>query len=255
MLRRLMLTIALFASPLFAASQQVQPWLGVELDPAKQKEGILVKRVINGTPAERAGIKDGDVLKKIDKDAIINREGLMKTLRDKGVGTTVKVQLLRQGKDETKDLKLEMLPDMLDLAKANLVKKPELPFDLVNIQDKKAVKTSDFKGKAHILEFWATWCPACRAAAPRVNAWAKAHPEIPVIGISDEDTETIKGFVQKEKLTYLMTHDPDAKAQNAYGMGSIPAFILIDKQGEVVDLIVGGGDYLDALLKKAESLK
>ncbi len=255
MLRRYMLTLALIASPLFAASQQVQPWLGVELDPAKQAEGILVKRVINGTPAERAGLKDGDVLKKIDKESIVSREGLMKTLRDKGVGTTVKVHILRQGKDESKDLKLEMLPDMLDLAKANLVGKPELPFDLVNINDKKPVKTADFKGKAHILEFWATWCPACRASAPRINEWAKAHPQIPVIGISDEDPELIKSFAKREKLSYLMTHDPEAKAQNAYGMGSIPAFILIDKKGEVVDLTVGGGDYLEALLKKAESLK
>ena len=255
MLRLLFLMSLIFVPNLSAQVQQVQPWLGVEIDPAEQKEGILVKRVISGAPAERAGFQDGDVLIAVDKEKIKNRDGLLEVLRNKGVGTTVKIHYLRQKKASVKDLKLEIVPDMLDLAKANLLKRPALAFELQDVATKKLLTPADFQGKAYILEFWATWCPACRAAAPMINQWSKAHPNIPVIGVSDESHETILAFAKREKLSYRQTFDKEAKAQNAYGMGAVPAFILIDKKGDVVDLTVGGGDYLEALLNKAAALK
>lgn len=255
MLRLFLLMFLVLIPNLSAQVQQVQPWLGVEIDPAEQKEGILVKRVITGAPAERAGFQGGDILTGVDKEKIKNRDGLLEILRNKGVGTTVKVHYIRQKKAAVKDLKLEIVPDMLDLAKANLLKKPALAFELQDVASKKTLTPADFKGKAYILEFWATWCPACRAAAPFINQWAKAHPHIPVIGVSDESPETIIAFAKREKLSYLQTFDKEAKAQNAYGMGAVPAFILVDKKGDVVDLTVGGGDYLEALLNKAAALK
>jgi thiol-disulfide isomerase/thioredoxin len=255
MIRLLVLvsTLLLFGRTAYSG-QQIQPWLGVEIDPAPQPAGIRVKRVIPGAPAEKAGFQEGDILRSIDKVPIKTRDGLLETLRDRGVGTTVKVYFTRAKKDEVKDLKLEIIPDMLDLAKANLVHKPALPFELQNVATNKKLVNADLKGKAYILEFWATWCPACRAAAPLVNRWSKAHPQIPVIGISDEAPQTILAFAKREAIDYAQTYDEGAKAQNAYGMGSIPAFILVDKKVEVADLTVGGGVYLEALLKKAEDL-
>ena len=254
MFRRWILSLWIVAPSLYAQVKQVQPWLGVELDQAVPKEGVRIKRVIGSTPAERAGFQDGDVLTAVDKESIKSRESLMEILRNKGVGTSVKIHFLRQNKTSVKELKLEIVPDMLDLAKANLVKKPALAFELIQVEDKKPLTNADLKGQAYILEFWATWCPACRAAAPYLSQWAKKHPHIPVIGISDESPETILAFAKRERLSYRQTHDPEAKAQNAYGMGSIPAFILVDKKGDVVDLTVGGGDYLAALLAKAAAL-
>lgn len=255
MLRAFILSFFFLTQALFAEVSQVQPWLGVEIDAKVLKEGILVKRVIPGAPAERAGFQGGDVLKAIDKEKFNSRDALMAILRNKGVGTSVKVHFTRGKKEEVRDLKLEILPDMLDVAKANLLKKPAPAFALVNVETKKPVKNSDFAGKPYILEFWATWCPACRAAGPMVNQWAKAHPGIPVIGISDESPDTIQAFVKREGFSYLQTQDAEGKTQGAYAMGSIPAFILVDKKGEVVDLTVGAGDYLVEILKKAESLK
>lgn len=250
----LILLIPFFTSFAFAApAQQVQPWLGVEID-ADAKSGILVKRVIPGAPAEKAGFQAGDVIAAIDKEKVKNRDELMSVLRAKGVGSRVTVHFQRKGKAETKELKLEMLPDMLDLAKAQLLGKPAPAFELPSIKDKSVIKNADLKGKVYILEFWATWCPACRAAAPYINQWTKAHSDIPVIGVSDEEPSVIQAFVTREKLSYMQTQDKDNKVQSAYGMGSIPAFILVDKNGVVNDLTVGVGEYLEALLNKAEKL-
>lgn len=255
MLRALIFSLLFFVTSALAEVRQVQPWLGVEIDPKVLKEGILVKRVITGAPAERAGFKDGDILKAIDKEKFNSRDALMSILRNRGVGSSVKVHFTRGGKNEVRDLKLEILPDMLDLAKANLLNRPAPAFELIDVvSTKKKVKNADFAGKPYILEFWATWCPACRAAGPYIEKWAKAHPGIPVIGISDESPEVISAYAKREGLSFVQTHDAEGKVQGAYGMGSIPAFILVGRDGKVVDLTVGGGEYLEQLFKKAEKL-
>lgn len=240
--------------PLLAAPpQQAQPWLGIEVDPSTA-QGVKAKRVIKDTPAQRAGLVDGDVITAVDKEKVNSREELMAVLRAKGVGSKVTVHFIRKEKAETRELKLEVLPDMLDLAKAQLLNRPSPPFELKAVLDGKIIKSSDLKGKVHVLEFWATWCPACRAAAPYISKWAAKHADIPVIGISDEDEATIAAFAKREKLGYTFVSDPGGKVQGDYGMGSIPAFILVDRKGVVKDISVGVGEYLETLLRKAETL-
>ncbi|MBC7659370.1 MAG: redoxin family protein [Chitinophagaceae bacterium] len=240
---------------LHSDKQQVQPWLGVEVD-VSISGGVGVKRVISGTPADRAGFLPGDLITAIDKEKIKSRDELMAVLRDKGVGSKVAVHLTRKGKSETKELKLEMVPNLLDLAKAQLLNKPAPAFELTELGSggKRTIKNADMKGKVFILEFWATWCPACRAASPFINEWSKAHKDIPVIGISDEEDALVSAFVAHEKISYTQTLDHEGKVQGAFGMGSIPAFILIDRSGQVNDLTVGVGEYLETLLNKADAL-
>lgn len=241
--------LSLSAAPV----QQVQPWLGIEVDPSIP-EGVKAKRVIKGTPAERAGLTDGDMITAIDSEKVKTRDELMAVLRAKGVGTKVTVHFLRKEKEEKRELKLEIVPDMLDLAKAQLLGKPAPAFSLKAVSDGKPIKSTDLKGKVYILEFWATWCPACRAAAPYISKWSDAHKGIPVIGISDEEPEAIARFVKQENLHYSFVSDPEGKTQGDYAMGSIPAFILIDRKGIVKDISVGVGEYLDTFLKEAERL-
>jgi thiol-disulfide isomerase/thioredoxin len=236
-----------------APLQQVQPWLGIEVD-ATVPGGVKAKRVIKSTPAERAGLQDGDLITSIDAEKVKSREELMAVLRAKGVGTKVLVNFLRKEKAEKRELKLEILPDMLDLAKAQLIDKPSPAFEVKAIQGGKAIKRADLLGKVYILEFWATWCPACRAAAPFISKWAAAHPSIPVIGISDEEASVIEAFVKREKLGYQFATDPSGKIQGDFAMGSIPAFILIDKKGFVKDISVGVGEYLETFLNNADAL-
>ncbi len=235
-----------------APAQQLQPWLGVELE--AETGGITIKRVIPGAPAERVGFTAGDTITAIDAEKVKSRDELMAVLRGKGVGTKVTVHFSRKQKEESKELKLEMLPNMLDLAKAQLLNKPAPRFELASVTDKTRIRSDDLKGKIYILEFWATWCPACRAAAPFLSAWSQAHKDITVIGISDEDPAVINAFIGHEKISYAQAQDPDDRVQGAYGMASIPAFILIDRKGVVNDLTVGVGEYLETLLNKADKL-
>ena len=244
-----LLTLSAQAAPM----QQIQPWLGVAVD-EKVKDGVMIKVVLEQTPAEKAGLLGGDLITAVDEVKVKNRNELMEVLRSKGVGHSVTVLFKRQGKEEKKILKLEALPDSLDLLRRQLLDKPALAFELVDVADKKAIKNQDLLGKVIILEFWATWCPACRSAIPQLNRWAKKHKNISIIGVSDEPEETIKNFLKSEKVHYTMAMDTQGKIQSDYQISSIPAFILIDQKGVIRDLTLGAGDYLETLIQKAELL-
>jgi thiol-disulfide isomerase/thioredoxin len=241
------LTQALSAAPL----QQAQPWLGVAVD-EKGTGGVLVKSLISQAPAEKAGLQIGDLITAIDDTNVKNRDELLGVLRAKGVGNSVVVHFNRQGKDEKKTLKLEALPDRVQLMERQLLNKPVPAFSLENVADGKTNHQKDLLGKVVILEFWATWCPACRAAIPRLNQWSKAHKNISIIGITDEGTEVVKAFLQKEKMDYTVAMN---KSQTDFQVGSIPTFVLVDSKGVVRALAMGAGDYLESLLQQAERLK
>ena len=236
------------ASPM----QQIQPWLGVAID--VDPKGVLIKAVLDNTPAQRAGLHEGDCIVKIDDTPVKSRDEMLGILRSKGVGNTVVVHFLRQTKTQQLPLKLEALPDSLELVRRQVLNKPAPPFEVQNLADNKIMKSQDFKGKVVILEFWATWCPACRAAMPQLNQWAKLHPEAVVIGISDEEVSVLKSFLQHEPLAYKIARDPSNKIQSNYQAASIPAFFLIDSQSQVVDVAIGGGSYLESLLQHANNL-
>jgi thiol-disulfide isomerase/thioredoxin len=244
-----------FVSTLLSAAplQQAQPWLGVAID-EKGKGGILIKSVLNKTPAEKAGLKTGDLITAIDTTAVQSREELMAVLRSKGVGNSVSVHFTRQGKAEKKTLKLEALPDRVELMQKQVLDKALLPFKVVTLAERKTISNANLMGKVSILEFWATWCPACRAAIPRINQWAPAHPGVQVIGITDEKEEVVKEFLKTEKMNYTVAIDAEQNLQTALQVGSIPTFLLVDSKGVVRQIALGGGDYLEALLKKAEQL-
>ncbi len=96
--------------------------------------------------------------------------------------------------------------------------------------------------KIYVVEFWATWCPPCRASIPHLTDIQREYKDkgVVVIGISDEDAETVKPFVEKmgDKMNYTVAIDPTRETHKAFNkidpIPGIPSAYVINKQGNVV---------------------
>jgi serine protease Do len=99
----------------------VRPWLGIsaqDLTPelaeqfqVKEKEGVLVAQIHQGTGAEKAGLVSGDIIKSVEDKAIKNANELVKEIQKKKVGQKVKLSMVRDGKPMTIEVTLSAMPD------------------------------------------------------------------------------------------------------------------------------------------------
>jgi len=116
----------------------------------------------------------------------------------------------------------------------------------------KTVKISSLRGKPVFLDFWATWCGPCRMSLPHTQELAaKNGKQISVLAISNEDKATIQSFIKSNKYSFPTYRDGNNSAGMKYGVQAIPTFVIIDKNGNLVDYIVGyDPDHVKASLKK-----
>jgi thiol-disulfide isomerase/thioredoxin len=93
----------------------------------------------------------------------------------------------------------------------------------------------NLRGKAVVLEFWATWCAPCVEQIPHWNALAERFRDRPIqfLAISSEGPETVAQFLAKRPTAGWIGLDTDGTAFKAYGIEGVPYTVLIDAKGVV----------------------
>ncbi|OGG46513.1 MAG: hypothetical protein A3F84_19715 [Candidatus Handelsmanbacteria bacterium RIFCSPLOWO2_12_FULL_64_10] len=92
------------------------------------------------------------------------------------------------------------------------------------------------RGKVVLLEFWATWCPPCRASIPHLQKLHDTYGKrgLLIISVTNEDEKTVQAFVKAHRMTFPVGIDDGDKTMTTYGIESIPTAFLIDRTGKVV---------------------
>lgn len=104
------------------------------------------------------------------------------------------------------------------------------PVALAEVKDKQVV----------VVEFWATWCPPCRTSIPHLTEMQKKFKDVIFVGVTDEESSTVKKFVAKmgDKMDYVVAIDDEGQTSKGYmqefGIDGIPHAFVVDLEGRVV---------------------
>jgi peroxiredoxin len=106
--------------------------------------------------------------------------------------------------------------------------------------DGKSVRLSSFKGERPVLlYFWATWCPYCVQAKPKLAKLREAHGEkaFEILGINvgtGDSVEKLKRFQLGHPVSWPILYDKDGMISKSFQVEGIPLFILVSKDGLMV---------------------
>lgn len=116
--------------------------------------------------------------------------------------------------------------------------------------DGSTVRLSDLRGKVVVLNFWATWCPPCRAEMPALQEAEErfAALDVLVLGVNvQEDAETLNAFLERFGLSFAVVQDLTGRVTtDAYRVNSLPSTFFIGMDG-VVKVVRRGPLTIEAI--------
>ncbi|MGJ7921153.1 peroxiredoxin family protein [Neobacillus sp. LXY-4] len=101
-------------------------------------------------------------------------------------------------------------------------------------------KLSDYKGKKVMLNFWATWCPPCKAEMPEMQKFYEANKDnVEILAVNMDTNNDVAGFVQNTGLTFPILLDETNEVNKNYQIVSIPTTFFIDENGVITYRFTG----------------
>lgn len=130
------------------------------------------------------------------------------------------------------------VPDATATPEISAVDANSPSLSLKSLQDGKTVSLADFHGRVVLLDFWATWCPPCRASLPHTQALSQSDDvksgKLAVLAVNlREDPATIRSFMERNKFSFPVLLDPAGTSLEQFNADGIPTFVIIGRNGQV----------------------
>jgi peroxiredoxin len=137
---------------------------------------------------------------------------------------------------------LSRAPDGLGDVASPVTGQPAPDFTLQTF-DGQSLTLSDLRGQVVVLNFWATWCPPCRAEMPALQEVYDAHAndDLVVVAVDqNESAEQVAAFRSELKLSFPLLLDRQYVVTDRYRVGLLPSTFFIDGDGVIRDVVYGG---------------
>ena len=248
------LSLLFMAAPAHAG----EPWLGVAI--ADDTDAVRVTQVVLETPADKAGLRKGDLVLAIDDTPTPTAELLIATVRRHRVGEEITVHVIRGDKKLSIRALLEPRaasePDLKALARRQLTDRAAPPFDLPVVHGGGPGALAELEGQVVVLEFFATWCHVCPIAHEALATLLAAEGKrgLVVRGIAGDSRAELASYVKQHKLPFPVLHDAQKRAQADYMTQWLPTVVVIDRHGVVRYVGFGAGPNLHHAVALARAL-
>ena len=122
--------------------------------------------------------------------------------------------------------------------------------------DGNSVTLSDFRGKTVFINFWATWCPPCRAEMPEIEAVYQEYKnqDVVVIGVDIRENESeVRQCVEEDDFSWIFVLDTTGAVSASYAITAIPTSFFLDEEGVIQSAQIGPmtGRVMEELLVEA----
>jgi cytochrome c biogenesis protein CcmG/thiol:disulfide interchange protein DsbE len=115
-------------------------------------------------------------------------------------------------------------------------------FDLERLDREGRLSLESLRGKAVVINFWASWCAPCKEEAPRLEAaWRKWRSKgVVVVGLDANDFKSdARRFVRRYELTYPIVHDGPGRLLDDYGLTGFPETFFVRPDGRLASWLQG----------------
>jgi thiol-disulfide isomerase/thioredoxin len=240
--------------PTDAAAQPApsRPWLGIAMDSDESAQGVRVGHVVRGSPADKAGVREGDRILRIAAQRVAHGQDVIQAVASYTVGEVIDVAVARAGGEQSVRVTLGSMPAQDDIVRMDLVGTFAPTWKGVeSVSGSFPASIGALRGRVVLLDFWATWCGPCRIVVPKLGALQARYGAqgLSVLGVSTEDAQDVSLFAQRMAVRYAVAIDKHAETTRSYGVISLPTLVVIDKRGIVRDVAVGYDSSEDARLE------
>lgn len=129
-------------------------------------------------------------------------------------------------------------------------------FQLTTLEGQ-TVKLSDFRGQQVMINFWATWCPPCRAEMPDMQKFYENN-DVQILAVnllqSESSLDKVQKFIDEFELTFTIPLDEESVVSNEYEIIAYPASFMIDSNGRIQFIALGAMNY-DIMVQEFEKMQ
>jgi cytochrome c biogenesis protein CcmG/thiol:disulfide interchange protein DsbE len=128
-------------------------------------------------------------------------------------------------------------------------------FQLPRLDRDGQLSLASLRGKAVVINFWASWCGPCRDEAPLLEAaWRRYRARgLVIVGVDYDDfTGDARAFAKRNGMTYPLVHDKEKSTVNRYDVTGVPETFFVDRDGRLVGERVAGPVEKEQLAENIE---